>query len=49
VNHKWSLITTFVHGDQASPISMSVTDIRINIHLARDKPDNMTHVCPKTP
>jgi hypothetical protein len=30
-------------GDKSSLISESVTEIRINIHLAREKPDNMTY------
>jgi hypothetical protein len=33
---------------QASPISEGVAEIRIKIHLARDKPDKTTHVSPKT-
>jgi hypothetical protein len=29
---------------QVSPISEDFVEIRINLHLAREKPDNMTHV-----
>jgi hypothetical protein len=48
MNHKWSSITMFGLGEQASPISEGVAEIWINIHLASDKPDNTTHVSPKT-
>jgi hypothetical protein len=39
----------FGHSNQASPISKGITEIRINIHLASDKPHSMTHVSLKTP
>jgi hypothetical protein len=39
----------FGHSDQASPISEGVVEIRINIHLAKDKPDNMTHMSNEDP
>jgi hypothetical protein len=41
--------STFERGEQASPISKGVTEIRISIHLTRDKPNNMTHMSLKTP
>jgi hypothetical protein len=30
-------------GEQASPIFVGVVEIRISMHLAREKPDNTTH------
>jgi hypothetical protein len=36
VNHKWSSIATFEHGGKSPLISESVTEIRINNHLAME-------------
>jgi hypothetical protein len=40
--------STFERAEQVSPISEGVAEIRMNIHLERDKPDNTTHVSLKT-
>jgi hypothetical protein len=42
-NHYESFITTFGCGGKSSLISESVTEIQINKHLAREKPDNTTY------
>jgi hypothetical protein len=46
-NHKstwWYSTSMFEHNEQASPISESVAEIRINSHLARYQCGNTTHV-----
>jgi hypothetical protein len=40
--HNESLITMFGCGGKSSPISESVVEIRLNIHLTKKKPDNIT-------
>jgi hypothetical protein len=49
VKHKSSSITMFGCGSKSLLISESVTEIRINIHLAREQPDNTTYALPLGP